>query len=100
MDRRKPCNAIEWAPAITWVEPMRPIGLGENLEAQWLGTVEIAGALHHIEAAQVKDQDGEQGPVCPDDEMYGQIAAITKDRMVTVERDNREYVLIVTPYQD
>lgn len=86
---------------ITLTEELRACGDG-NPWTKFIGTVEIAGVPHHLEAWQVYlNSEGIQQAVDPDECWYDLIA----DNMIegagrTVTIDGREYIMVLTPYQE
>lgn len=87
-------------PAVVWHKALRPVG-DPTPHARLLGTVEIAGVLHHVEAVEVREQDGVQCAADPAmEEALTNVSRIVGGRMASVKIDGRDYVLCVTPFQD
>lgn len=93
---------MSWTPQIRWTEGLEPIASEGYPQARMLGTVEIEGVPHHVEAIEVTEgADGQQRPVAPPElSIYDELAEITDGAMASVAYRGRRYVLGITPYQD
>jgi hypothetical protein len=81
--------------------PLRPAGADDRPTARLLGVVEINGVPHHAEAIEVEERDGCQESAAPEFTNYfAELSEIAQDPMETITLDGRQYVMLITPFQD
>ncbi len=86
---------------IQWERDLEPVGPADRPEGHLLGTLLIAGVLHHVEAFEVEERDGSQESLLGECETsFGELSEIAQEPMQTVTIAGRPYVVLVTPFQD
>lgn len=87
-------------PSLRWTKPLTPCGPDHDPKLKLLGTIEIAGIAFHAEAYQVNDNDqGCQQGLQNETETYlSEILDIVQGAAQTIEIEDRNYVLAITPY--
>ena len=87
------------SPSIVWTRPLRPIGPEYDPKMRLMGTVEILGVPHHVNAEEVVERDSEQVSHDDDQDTYvNEIQLIVGGRGHTVRIDGRDYLIAITPY--
>lgn len=93
--------ALCHTPPVSWTRPLRPVGPEHDPGQRLIGTVEILGVEHAVNAEEVVERDGQQ--VGRDDDQatfVPEIQQIAGGRARAVTVGGRRYLLLVTPYSD
>jgi len=89
-------------PAIEWTSELRPVGPSDDIWSRLIGAVRILGVDFHVNAEAVhQDEDNCQVADCSDT-YVDDIQALTDGagRTVKLGPASRDYLLIISPYQE